>query len=163
MNALFNTPSLLAPGQTAPDFELKNPAGETVNLYTLLKTGWVVLFFYPKDHSPVCTTQVCTFRDSYSEFQATGTHILGISGDSAQSHEDFAQKQHLPFPLLCDNKGKVAKQYGVTKTFGLIPGRATFVIDDQGTVRMAYSDMFNGKAHVEKALSLLREQRDQQA
>ena len=162
MSALFKPSSLLAIGETAPDFELKSQAGETVSLYKSLEVGWVVLFFYPKDHSPVCTTEVCAFRDAYADFRDAGAELLGISSDSAESHRAFSQKQRLPFPLLCDPDGTVAKRYGVSKTFGLIPGRATFVIDPQRTVRLAYSDLLNGKAHAEKALQLLHQQHPNQ-
>lgn len=153
----FNQSALLKPGSIAPDFELQDQNNQPVRMSEVLQKGWVVLFFYPKDHSPVCTTQVCAFRNAYHEFQDAGAEVLGISADSVASHQQFVQSQRLPFTLLSDPKGDVANQYGVLKTFGLIPGRVTFVIDPKGVVRMAYPSQFNAKAHMEKALSILRQ------
>lgn len=152
----FNQSAMLKPGMPAPDFTLPDQSDQPVQLSGLLQKGWVVLFFYPKDHSPICTTQVCAFRNAYHEFQEAGAEVLGISADSVASHQQFTQSQRLPFTLLSDPNGDVAARYGVLKTFGLIPGRVTFVIDPQGVIRMAYPSQFNAKAHMEKALSLLK-------
>jgi thioredoxin-dependent peroxiredoxin len=153
----FNQSPLLKAGSIAPDFTLPDQDGQPVHLYEMLSNRWVVLFFYPKDHSPVCTTQVCAFRNAYHEFQDAGAEVLGISSDSIASHQQFSQNQKLPFRLLSDPDRKVAEAYGVPKAFGLIPGRVTFVLDPQQTIRMAYPSQFNAKAHMEKALLLLRQ------
>lgn len=157
MSSLLNPLPSLKVGSTAPDFSLPDQDGQTVHLYDVLKEHWVVLFFYPKDDSPVCTQQVCAFRNASQEFQDAGAVILGISSDSVDSHRAFSQHQHLPYRLLADANGQIAKAYGVSKTFGLIPGRVTFVIDPQHTVRMAYPSQLNAKAHTEKALALLKQ------
>lgn len=156
MSNPFNHSALLKPGSPAPDFELPDQQGQAVRLSHLLEQGWVVLFFYPKDHSPVCTTQVCAFRSAYHEFQDAGAEVVGISSDSVESHQKFVQNQSLPFTLLSDQNGEIAAHYGVQKTFGLIPGRVTFVIDPQGMIRLAYPSQFNAKAHMQKALALLK-------
>ena len=153
----FNQSPLLKVGSIAPDFTLPDQNGLPVNLYGLLADRWVVLFFYPKDHSPICTTQVCAFRNAYHDFRDAGAEVLGISSDSVDSHQQFTQNQKLPFQLLSDPDRQVAETYGVPKTFGMIPGRVTFVIDPQQTVRMAYPSQFNAKAHMEKAISLLKQ------
>lgn len=152
----FNQSALLKVGDTAPDFSLPDENGQPVHLYDILSGGWAVLFFYPRDHSPVCSTQVCAFRNAHEDFSFAGARVLGISSDSVASHRSFADHFQLPFTLLSDTDGKVRAQYGVTKTFGLIPGRVTFVIDPNRTVRMVYPSQFNAKAHMEKALSLLK-------
>jgi peroxiredoxin Q/BCP len=157
MSSPFNQSPLLKVGSIAPDFTLPDQDGRPVHLYDILKNRWVVLFFYPKDHSPICTTQVCAFRNAYHEFQEAGAEVLGISSDSAESHRAFSEHQHLPFRLLSDSESLIAKAYGVPKTFGLIPGRVTFVIDPQHTIRMAYPSQFNAKAHMQKALTLLKQ------
>lgn len=153
----FHQSPLLKVGSVAPDFTLPDQNGQSVHLYDLLTDRWVVLFFYPKDHSPICTTQVCAFRNAYHDFQDAGAEVLGISSDSMESHQEFTRNQKLPFRLLSDFDRKVAETFGVPKTFGMIPGRVTFVIDSQHTVRMAYPSQFNAKAHMEKAISLLRQ------
>jgi peroxiredoxin Q/BCP len=153
-----NPSPLLKTGVQAPDFTLENQRGEPVHLYDVLDRHWVVLFFYPKDHSPVCTTEVCAFRDSYDDFQGTGAEVLGISSDPIAAHAAFAAKHQLPYQLLADPDGRVRTAYGVPKTLGLLPGRTTFVIDSSRIIRLAYSSSFNANAHKEKALQLLREQ-----
>jgi peroxiredoxin Q/BCP len=152
----FNQSPLLKVGSIAPDFTLPDQDGQPVHLYALLEHQWVVLFFYPKDHSPVCTTEVCAFRNAYHEFQDAGAEVLGISADSIESHQAFRHNKHLPFRLLSDVDGLIAKAYGVPKTFGIIPGRVTFVIDPKRAIRLAYPSLFNAKAHMEKALALLK-------
>jgi peroxiredoxin Q/BCP len=152
----FQQSSLLTPGTPAPDFELPDQHGQPVRLSERLSHGWVVLFFYPKDHSPVCTTQVCAFRNAHDDFRDAGAEVIGISSDSIDSHQRFAEHHQLPFTLVADTDGKVRAQYGVPKTFGLLPGRVTFVIAPDRTIRMAYPSQFNAKAHMEKALHVLR-------
>jgi peroxiredoxin Q/BCP len=116
----------------------------------------VVLYFYPKDDTPGCTKEACTFRDDYAEFEAAGAAVLGVSGDSSESHRRFAAKHRLPFPLLADPGGKVRRLYGVPATLGLLPGRVTFVIDGAGIVRHVFSSQLNPARHVAEALGVLR-------
>jgi peroxiredoxin Q/BCP len=145
---------LLEPGAIAPDFELPDSAGEPVRL-SALRGQPVVVYFYPKDDTTVCTKQACTFRDRLAEFERSGARILGISDDSPESHAKFAAKYELPFTLLSDKGGAVRKLYGVNKKFGLIPGRATFVIDPAGKIRHVYSALSESEQHVEEALRIL--------
>ncbi len=122
----------------------------------LRATGPVVLFFYPRDESPICTLEACAFRDAYEDFVAAGATVVGVSSDSEDSHRAFAEHRRLPFVLLSDIGGATRKAYGVGRTLGLLDGRVTFVIDGGGTVRMAFSAQLLAGAHVEQALEVVR-------
>ncbi len=144
-------------GKTAPDFELKDQDGEKFHLESELKKGPVVLFFYPADFTPGCTAEACSFRDSYEQFTDAGAIVAGISTDSANSHRRFASKYRLPFTLLSDTGGVVARKFAVgRRLMGLLPGRETFVIDRSGKVRLNFNSM-GPKGHVKTALEIVRE------
>ncbi len=144
-------------GDTAPSFSLKDQTGSIVRLADFKGKKAVVLYFYPKDDTPGCTVESCTFRDSYEVFQEAGAEVIGVSSDSPESHAKFASKYHLPFRLLSDEGEGVRKLYGVSSTLGLLPGRVTFVIDRQGVVRHVFSSQFRPKKHVDEALEILKE------
>lgn len=143
-------------GDRAPDFSLPSRDGKPVHLKALLKEKPVVLYFYPKDETPGCTKEACSFRDSYTAFQELGAEVVGVSADSVDSHQKFAQNHQLPFQLLSDEQNAVRKQYGVPSTFGLLPGRVTYVIDQEGTVRHMFNSQLNIKGHIENALTVLK-------
>ena len=142
-------------GQPAPEFTLPDQDGGAVSLSSL-KGGWVVVYFYPKDDTPGCTAESCSFRDSFEEFSDAGAKVVGISGDSVESHKAFATKHNLPFTLLADTDGSVRKAFGVSKTLGLIPGRVTYVIDPDGVVRHKFSSQFKPKSHIDEALDVIK-------
>jgi peroxiredoxin Q/BCP len=142
-------------GQTAPDFTLPDQDGTTVSLSSL-RGGWVVVYFYPKDDTPGCTKESCSFRDSFEEFTDAGAKVVGISSDSVESHKAFAEKHHLPFTLLADTDGAVRKAFGTGKTLGLLPGRVTYVIDPEGVVRHKFSSQFKPTSHIAEALDVIR-------
>ncbi len=144
-------------GDTAPDFTLASQSGTQVSLQSFRNQKCVVLYFYPKDDTPGCTTESCAFRDSYEVFQAIGAEVIGISADSPNSHQQFATKYQLPFTLLSDNGNLVRKLYGVPSTFGILPGRVTYVIDRQGVVQHIFNSQLNFKAHVEESLKILKQ------
>ena len=144
-------------GDNAPDFTLTSQFGSLVSLQDFRGKKSVVLYFYPKDDTPGCTAESCAFRDSYEVFQANGAEVIGISADSPDSHERFAAKYKLPFTLLSDNGNQVRKLYGVPSTFGLFPGRVTYVIDQQGVVQHIFNSQLNFKAHVEESLLILKQ------
>ena len=144
-------------GDKAPDFTLPNQNGVLVSLSDYNKQNNVVLFFYPKDFSPGCTTQACSFRDHYEDFTDLGAEVVGISSDSVESHKRFLDEYLLPFTLLSDRDGKVRSLYGSTKGFGLIPGRYTFIIDMEGIIRHIFTSETNMKKHIDEALRVLRE------
>jgi thioredoxin-dependent peroxiredoxin len=147
--------ALLKQGMTAPDFELPDQNGRIVRLRDYLGKQPVVVYFYPKDDTTGCTIEACRFRDDFEKFRITGAEVIGISGDSMDSHSRFASKHSLPFTLLSDKDGRVRKLYGVKKTLGVIPGRVTFVIDRKGIIRHFFASQSSPARHVEEALVAL--------
>lgn len=144
-------------GDTAPDFTLPSQSGESVSLKDFIGKKSVVLYFYPKDDTPGCTTEACAFRDSYEVFKDAGAEVIGVSDDSPDSHQKFAAKHRLPFILLSDSGKQLRKLYGVPSTLGLLPGRVTYVIDKAGVVRHIFNSQLNFKGHIEESLKTLRE------
>lgn len=147
---------MIAVGDRAPDFELPLTGGARIRLSDMLAHGPLVLFFYPKDDSPGCTAEACSFRDAYAAFTDGGARVVGISSDSADSHASFSRKHRLPYPLASDPGGTVRKAYGVPKALGLLPGRVTYVIDRGGVVRSVFNSMFAPQKHVDAALAVLK-------
>ena len=147
-------------GKPAPDFELTSDAGETVRL-SALRGRPVVLYFYPTDDTPGCTTQACGIRDAYDEFEAAGAVVLGVSPDSERSHVKFKRKYELPFALLADPDHEVAEQYGVwgekkyrgRSYMGVT--RSTFVIAADGTVQKAFPNV-KPATHADDVLAVLK-------
>jgi thioredoxin-dependent peroxiredoxin len=146
-------------GKPAPDFELTSDTGETVKL-SALRGKPVVLYFYPKDDTPGCTTQACGIRDAYGEFEAAGAVVLGVSPDDERSHVKFKEKFGLPFTLLADPDHAVAETYGVWgekkymgKTF-LGVKRSTFVIGADGNVTKVMHDV-KPASHADDVLAAL--------
>ncbi|MBD2417873.1 peroxiredoxin [Anabaena cylindrica FACHB-243] len=144
-------------GDQAPDFSLPAQNGSTVSLRDFRGQQAVVLYFYPKDDTPGCTMESCAFRDQYEVFKGVGAEVIGVSGDSSESHQKFAAKHNLPFTLLSDQGDQVRKLYGATTAFGFIPGRVTYVIDQQGIVQYVFDSMLNFKGHVEETLKTLQQ------
>nr|ADN15177.1 Peroxiredoxin [Gloeothece verrucosa PCC 7822] len=142
-------------GDRAPDFTLPSQSGEKVSLSDFLGKKAVVVYFYPKDDTPGCTAESCAFRDSYEVFKQAGAEVIGISGDSPQSHQSFASKYKLPFILLSDTNNQVRKLFGVPATLFILPGRVTYVIDQEGIVKHIFDSAFDFKAHVSESLKTL--------
>ena len=142
----------LAVGDKAPEFTLKNQDGELVEVKF---TSPTVIFFYPKDNTPGCTIEAKAFRDSYTDLQKLGASVIGVSGDSVDSHKSFCSKFDLPYTLLSDEGDKVRQQYGVPKDlFGLLPGRQTYVIKD-GVVVLVFNSQLKAKQQVQEAIKSL--------
>lgn len=137
-------------GQAAPDFELPDQQGKLRRLQDW-RGKWLVLYFYPKNDTPGCTEEACTFRDDWLQLQALGAEVVGISVDSSASHAAFAQKYKLPFPLLADEKGEVAARYGTLSDWVVFKyaRRYTFVIDPQGRMAKAYRSVDTAKHSAE--------------
>ncbi len=152
--------SKLQKGQPAPDFELPASDGTRVRLSQFRGKSPVVIFFYPKDDTSGCTKEACGFRDAKPEFEAHGAELIGISSDSGQSHAKFAAKYGLPFTLLSDRGGAVRKLYNVKSTFGIIPGRATFVVDKDGLLCHSFTSLTEPEKHIDEALLALRQRRE---
>ncbi len=144
-------------GDRAPDFTLAAANGQPVRLSDYRGKKSVVLFFYPKDETPGCTVEACTFRDSYEDFAEAGAEVIGISADSADSHVRFAGRHKLPMLLLSDPEGEARHKYGVKPMLGILPGRVTFVIDRDGIVRHVTAARFKFKSHVSESLAVLKQ------
>lgn len=140
-------------GDHAPDFTATTSDGTTVRLADFLRKRTLVLFFYPKDGTPTCTQEACAFRDSYEQFLEAGADVIGVSGDSDDSHQRFARQHNLSFPLISDADGAPRKTFGIPKTLGIFPGRVTYVIDRAGIIRQIFSAQFASTEHVRQALS----------
>lgn len=143
-------------GDYAPNFTLPNQSGEEVSLWDVISKGAVVLYFYPKDDTPGCTSEACAFRDSYEVFKDAGAEVIGVSSDSADAHWRFATRHRLPFILLSDKGASVRKLYGVPATLGFMPGRVTYVIDKYGIVRHIFDSQFAPQKHISEALETLK-------
>ena len=146
-------------GQMAPIFDLPDQSGTRHKLQDY-SGSWLVLYFYPKDDTPICTKEACAFRDDFAKIRAAGANIVGISLDDVSSHAKFAKKNHLPFALLSDTSGKVTEEYGVMMNLLLfrIPKRYTFLIDPDGHVAKIY-DKVQVYAHVNDVLNDLKKPR----
>jgi peroxiredoxin Q/BCP len=154
---LFQKPSSkLKIGDKAPQFTLKNSSGQNVSLSDFEGKQNIVLYFYPKDETPGCTAQACSFRDHYEDFRELGAEVIGVSSDSTSSHESFSQNHKLPFVLLSDPGDVVAKRYGVEKTLGILKGRVTFVIDKNGTIVHIFNSAIQFTRHIDEAKDALK-------
>jgi peroxiredoxin Q/BCP len=143
-------------GDRSPAFTAQAHNGQQVSLADFQGRNVVVLYFYPKDDSPVCTKEACAFRDAYEDFVRAGAVVIGVSSDSGDRHQAFASGHRLPFLLLADEDGSLRKAFGVPKTLGLLPGRVTYVIDREGIVRHVFNSQFSADRHVAEALQIVR-------
>lgn len=146
----------LKAGDPAPDFTLPDQRGQPVTL-SKFRGRTVVFYFYPKDETPICTREACSFRDAYEEFAKAGAVVIGASSDGVAVHDAFARRLDLPFKLVADENGAVRAAYGVPKRFGLLPGRTTFVIDREGVIRHAFTAGFAARRHVEESLAVVKQ------
>ena len=143
-------------GDLIPNFTAIDNNGNTFDSSSVIGKFPLVVYFYPKDDTPGCTIQACTFRDKYEDFKDLGAEVIGISSDTIKSHSKFANKYKLPFILLSDSDKKIRKAFGVANDFlGLLPGRTTYVCDKSGTVKLVFDSM-SSKVHIEKALKILK-------
>jgi len=152
-------------GDKAPEFTLPSQMGDEVTLSEFFGKKNIVLYFYPRDESVGCTKEACSFRDSYEELTNLGAEVLGVSGQSVESHKSFASHYGLPFILLSDEDNKVRELYGVPSTMGILPGRVTYIIDKKGIVRHIFNSQTQAQRHVEEAKKMLKQlgQEDQVA
>ncbi|WP_210114278.1 peroxiredoxin [Hymenobacter aquaticus] len=148
---------MLHVGDPAPDFTLKTTTGTTFRLSEQQGKRSIVLYFYPKDDTPGCTAQACSFRDQYADFLDLGAEVLGISSDTERSHQRFTQKHRLPFPLLADVGARVRRLYQVPRALlGVLPGRVTFVIDKNGVIQYIFDSLNRATDHVSTAKEVLQ-------
>jgi peroxiredoxin Q/BCP len=145
-------------GDTIPDIKLKDQNGEWFDLKSETESKNVVLYFYPKDNTHGCTAQACSFRDQITEFKLIDAEVIGISGQSVESHKEFAEEHNLPFTLLSDEGNKIRKKLGVPSNFlGLIPGRVTYVIAKKKMVVDIINSQISIKEHINESLKTLKE------
>ena len=148
---------MLKVGDMAPEVTLNTQDGRPFRLSSLHGKDPAVIYFYPKDDTPVCTAEACAFRDNHAEFLGLGAAVVGISDDDADSHRRFAAAHELPFLLLSDPEGAARAAFGLRTLLGF-KARATFVIDRKGVVRAVISDRLSARRHVREALAALRDQ-----
>lgn len=151
---MANVPNLSV-GDTAPDFELPDDSGQIVRLSDYRGVSGLVVYFYPKDETTGCTIESCKFRDEFQAFVDRGVEVFGVSADSVESHRSFKENHRLPFRLLSDTDNAVRNRYGVRKTLGLIPGRVTYLIDQDGIIQSIFNSQIRPKMHVVNALRVL--------
>ncbi len=144
-------------GDRAPDFTATGHEGQEFRLSDYRDKNVVVLFFYPKDGTPICTREACAFRDAYEQFTDAGAVVIGVSADSLDRHRSFASSHGLPFILVSDSDGSLRETFSVPKTMGFLPGRVTYVIDREGIVRLIFNAQMTADRHVQEALAAIQE------
>ena len=142
-------------GDSAPDFESPTSDGARLGLKDFIGKKNVVLYFYPKDDTPGCTKEACSFRDNMDSVRKVSAEIIGVSLDSVESHKKFASKYKLPFPLISDKEKRIAEAYGVLKDTGTSASRVTFIIDKAGRVAKIFPKVDVTK-HTEEVVEALK-------
>lgn len=143
-------------GDKIPNFSAKDSYGNDFESNSIIGKKPVVLYFYPKDNTPGCTAQACSFRDQYEDFKDLGAEVIGISSDSEVSHQKFTKQYNLPFMLLSDSDKKLRNLFGVkTNLFGLLPGRVTYVIDKNSIIQLVFDSLVSTN-HIPKALNIIK-------
>jgi len=144
-------------GSTIPPFTLKDQNGQIFDIRSVLGRKNLVIYFYPKDDSPGCTKEACSFRDQFEVFAEADAVIIGVSSQSVQSHKEFAEKYRLNYTLLSDEDEMLRKLFGVpSNLFGLIPGRVTYVVNKEGKVVYIFNSQIKAEQHVDEALKILK-------
>jgi peroxiredoxin Q/BCP len=145
-------------GSIVPSFTLKDQNGQLFDIDSVKGKKNLVIYFYPKDDSPGCTKEACSFRDQFEVFKQHDALIIGISSQSVDSHLEFANKHHLNYTLLSDEGNKVRSLFGVpTNLFGLLPGRVTYIVNKQGKIEFVFNSQINAQKHIDEALRILKE------
>ena len=146
---------MLSIGDTAPEFEGTDQNGRRVTLSGLLEKSAVVLYFYPKDFTPVCTAQACLFRDTSAELGALGVQVVGVSGDDESTHQRFSNTHHVPYPLLSDPDKKIQKDYEARQLLGLLAKRVTYVIGRDRKIRGVFHHELSAQKHIDAVRKIL--------
>lgn len=147
----------LSIGDRVPDFMGTDDSRKQFTSKNLIGLKPFVIYFYPKNFTPGCTTEACDFRDHYEEFKAYGVEVIGVSGDSVSSHERFKEKYRLPFQFLSDSNGAIRKLFGVeSRWLGLLPGRETFVVNSKGIIVFKFNSM-KATQHFKMAIAKVKE------
>jgi peroxiredoxin Q/BCP len=143
-------------GSKAPDINLKSTSGARFNLAEDMKGKPCVIYFYPKDFTPGCTEEACTFRDAFSEFRNLEVAVFGISRDNINSHMKFKEQHKLPFELLSDLDGKICKAYDALVPIIGLPKRVTYLLNEHHTIVAVYQDMFGARKHIENMIKEMK-------
>lgn len=143
-------------GDEIPNFKAKDTNGNDFDSQNIVGHKPLVIYFYPKDNTPGCTAQACSFRDQYEDFKDLGAEVIGVSSDSVASHQEFTKQHKLPFILLSDSDKEIRKLFGVhSRMFGLLPGRVTYVADKNGIIQLIFDSMLV-TAHIPKAFEAIK-------
>jgi peroxiredoxin Q/BCP len=146
----------LQKGDTVPNFTSIDTKGNLFDSASIVGKKPVVIYFYPKDNTPGCTAQACSFRDQYEDFLDLGAEVIGVSSNTLASHQKFTAQFRLPFLLLSDTDKKIRNLFGVPSALlGMLPGRVTYVVDATGVVQMVFNSMLAGQ-HIPKALAAVK-------
>ncbi|AMR34435.1 peroxiredoxin [Mucilaginibacter sp. PAMC 26640] len=145
----------VGPGDKVPAFSLTDQNGKVFNIASEIGKHKMVIYFYPKDESMVCTKEACAFRDSFNDFVKAGAVVIGVNGGTVASHKAFTDHYKLPFILLSDPGDKIYKQFGVKNKL-FMSGRETFVVDTKGVIVYSHAAMLQGKEHAEEALIAIK-------
>jgi len=151
------SPHALDVGDKLPDFSLTDQYGKVFNTKDYVGKSVLVIYFYPKDESMVCTKEACSFRDSFNDFTKAGAIVIGINGGTVASHKEFSDHYKLPFILLSDPGDKIYHLFGIKK-FMFMTGRKTFVVAKNGVITFSYESMLQGKEHSDDALNFIKSQ-----
>ena len=153
-----NSMAKIEVGSEIPQFTLQNQFGDTFNIDNYIGKKNLVIYFYPKDDTPGCTKEACSFRDQFAVFEDSDAMIIGISSQSVESHLKFAEKHRLNYTLLADVNKEVRKLFGVpADLFGLIPGRVTYIVNKEGKVVYVFNSQTNAEKHVDEALVVIKD------
>lgn len=142
--------------ETFPNATLTDEDGSKKTLRELNDNDYLVLFFYPKDFTTICTKEACMFRDAYQDFLDNGANLIGISGDDNESHKNFKERYNLPYRLFTDENNELRKRLGIKKTLGLIQGRETFILNKELKLIHRFNSQFNAEKHVQEALKVIK-------
>jgi thioredoxin-dependent peroxiredoxin len=143
-------------GDRFPDYHFKNSMGKDSSIYDFLVKDYLIVFFYPKDFTMICTKEACLFRDNYKKLNDLNATVVGISNDDNNSHEKFKNEYQLPFDLIEDKNNELRRKLGIKKILGLHPGRETFVLLKDGTVIYKFRSNFDAESHVIKVLDVIK-------
>ncbi|MCC5928031.1 MAG: peroxiredoxin [Cyclobacteriaceae bacterium] len=138
----------LKQGNKAPDFTLLDENSKEFNLYRNMNGRACILYFYPKDFTPGCTAEACSFRDHFNTFRGLNIDVIGISTDDPATHMRFKKQYDLPFTLLSDTDGEVSKLYGAKLPFLNVSSRISYMIDKNHKIASVYKNFFDGEAHI---------------
>lgn len=145
----------LKPGDRLPAFSTTTETEESITHEELLGQGPFVIYFYPRDNTPICTRQACSFRDQFAAFRNAEATVYGVSMDSAESHRRFKAQHNLPFTLLTDEDRALHQAFGVMALLRVLSGRETFIFDEDGVLLKRFSSRFGSDVHVKEALDAL--------